>query len=252
MDRSLVDDWRNRDINEMNRKKIVVTLVILAIAAAGGYIVIRKLYQSPRSQAVIEFINHPAQHSDWVTPALDRCESAPFQLPSAGFIGYFWHDSFYAGHTHQGVDIFGGTEPGVTPVYAAVDGYLTRLSDWKSSVIIRIPSDPLQPDRQIWLYYTHMADESGKSFIDDHFPAGTDDVFVKAGTLLGYQGNYSGDPGNPTGIHLHISIVQDDGNGKWKDERDANNTYDPSPYFGRQLDGRSIPGGERSTCLVEP
>lgn len=235
----------------MNGRKIVVTLIILVVAAAGGYAVFRKLYQDPRSQSVIEFIYHPADHSDWMSPALEHCGSAPFRLPTEGFIGYFWRDSFYPGHTHQGVDIFGGTEPGVTPIYAVADGYLTRLSDWKSSLILRIPSDPLQPDRQIWIYYTHIADPEGNSFIVSDFPAGTTDVFIKAGTLLGYQGNYSGDPKNPTGVHLHISIIQDDGQGKWKDERDANNTYDPTPYFGRPLDGRSIPSGERSVCQSE-
>ena len=65
------------------------------------------------------------------------------------------------GHRHQGIDIFAGTDVGITPVYAAYDGYLTRQSDWKSTVIIRIPSDPLEPGRQIWTYYTHMADAEG-------------------------------------------------------------------------------------------
>jgi hypothetical protein len=38
------------------------------------------------------------------------------------------------------------------------------------------------------------------------------------------------------GVHLHISIVRDD-NGRFKNELDIANTYDPSPYFGMTLDG---------------
>jgi len=131
---------------------------------------------------------------------------------------------------------------GLTPVYAAYDGYLTRLSDWKSSVIQRVPSDPLQPGRQIWLYYTHMADEAGTSYVVADFPPGTREVFVAAGTLLGYQGNYSGDPNNPTGVHLHFSIVRDDGNGNFLNELDIRNTYDPSPYLGLALNAKTSQG----------
>lgn len=55
---------------------------------------------------------------------------------------------------------------------------------------------------------------------------------MEAGTLLGYQGNYSGDPANPVGIHLHFSIVKDDGQGKFMNETRMENTLDPSPYLG--------------------
>lgn len=80
-----------------------------------------------------------------------------------------------------------------------------------------------------------MADPNGNSFVSDQFPAGTNQVYVEAGTLLGYQGNYSGNPANPVGVHLHISIVEDDGFGNFKNELEINNTYDPSPYFGLPL-----------------
>jgi murein DD-endopeptidase MepM/ murein hydrolase activator NlpD len=152
-----------------------------------------------------------------------------------------WDDSFRPGHRHQGLDIFGGEENGVTPVYAAYAGYLTRLPDWKSTVIIRIPNDPLQPNRQIWTYYTHMATKAGESFIVPAFPPGATEVFVEEGTLLGYQGNYSGDPNNPTGIHLHFSIVKDDGTGQFLNELKIENTVDPSPYVGLSLNVNSNP-----------
>ena len=132
-------------------------------------------------------------------------------------------------------------DPGITPVYAAYDGYLTRESGWKSTVIIRVPSDPLEPDRQIWTYYTHMADANGMSTIDPAFPPGTHEVFVKAGTLLGYQGNFSGTPGSPVGVHLHFSIVKDDGNGNYLNELEIKNTLDPSPYLGLPLNAADEP-----------
>ena len=88
---------------------------------------------------------------------------------------------------------------------------------------------------QIWTYYTHLADEQGNSFVSDEFPPGTFERYVEAGTLLGYQGNYSGDPGNPVGVHLHFSIVLDDGQGNFLNELNIENTLDPSPYLGMQL-----------------
>ena len=110
-------------------------------------------------------------------------------MPTSGYIGFLWDDSFRLGHRHQGIDIFGGADVNITPVYAAYPGYLRRLPDWKSSVIIRIPQDPLQLGRQIWTYYTHMANGQGSSLIASQFPAGSSEVFVEQGTLLGYQGN---------------------------------------------------------------
>ena len=139
------------------------------------------------------------------------------------------------------MDIFAGTDVNVTEVIAAYPGYLTRQADWKSSVIMRISDDPLQPGRQIWVYYTHLADANGNSFIDAKFPPGTREQFVEAGTLLGHQGNFSGTPGNPVGVHLHISIVRDDGSGHFKNELDKANTYDPSPYFGLSLNTETNP-----------
>jgi len=152
-----------------------------------------------------------------------------------------WDDSFRPGHRHQGIDIFSGTPPGEIPVYAAYDGYLTRQSDWKSSLIIRIPEDPLKPSLQIWIYYTHLDDDFGQSLIMDPYPPGTYELPVKEGSLLGYQGNYSGTPGNPVGVHLHFSIVKDDGRGNYINELKISNTLDPSPYFDLSLNGKNNP-----------
>ena len=211
--------------------KIVAGVVIVAGLVTAYYLYKRGGDTSPRSPNVDAWIRNPQDHPDWAVQPLQRCGTAPFIMPTSGFIGYLWGDTFEPGHPHQGIDIFGGSPPDQTPVYAAYDGYLSRLPDWKSSLIIRIPSDPLTPGRQIWTYYTHMADKQGNSFISSSFPAGTSEVFVKAGALLGQQGNYSGDPNQPVGVHLHFSIVQDDGKGKFRNELEIINTYDPSPYF---------------------
>ncbi len=160
-----------------------------------------------------------------------RCGDSAFAFPTTGAIIGLWDQSYRVGHRHQGLDIFSGTSPGVTAVYAAYSGYLTRLDDWLSTVIIRVPEDPLHPDRQIWNYYTHMATRSGDSFISQEFPPGSYDVYVEEGSLLGFQGDYSGDPLNPTGLHLHFSIIKDDGEGGFLNELEIKNTLDPSPYF---------------------
>jgi hypothetical protein len=214
---------------------MILSIFIVAVIAAAGtaYYIYR-----PNSARLLSFrtwINNPASHPEWKLAAGSKCGSAPFHFPTDGFVGFLWGDSFRPGHRHQGIDIFAGTEIGVTPVVVAYPGYLTRLSDWKSTVIVRVPSDPLQPGRQIWMYYTHMADEQGNSFISPDFPPGTSEVPVEIGTFLGYQGDYSGDPNNPVGVHLHLSIVQDDGTGHFKNELDIDNTFDPSPYLGLPL-----------------
>lgn len=203
-----------------------------------------------RDEAVNSWLRDLSQNPDWAVQAGQRCGQAPFQMPTDGFIGYLWDDSFRPGHRHSGLDIFGGAQPGETPVYAAADGYLTRLEDWKSSLIIRLPEDPLQPTRQIWTYYTHMADAAGSSLISVDFPPGTEEVFVAAGTLLGHQGNFSGTPGRPVGVHLHFSIVQDNGQGKFLNETDINNTIDPSPYLGLNLNAHTNQT-EIPVCLPE-
>jgi len=77
--------------------------------------------------------------------------------------------------------------------------------------------------------------------ISPEFPPGTVEQFVEAGRLLGYQGNYSGANGNPTGVHLHFSLVKDDGEGKFLNELEIDNTIDPSPYFNLRVNAKDTP-----------
>ena len=216
-------------------KRLVLSIILVAAIVGGTYLY--RLYR-PASERLFLFrawMNDPAAHPEWTMTAGTRCGEAPFIFPTDGLVGFLWDDLFWPGHHHQGLDIFGGEGLGVTPVIAAYPGYLTRLPDWVSTVIVRIPSDPLDPGRQIWIYYTHMATKEGLSYISDEFPPGTYEKFIEAGTLLGYQGNYSGDPNNPTGVHLHFSIVKDDGQGGFRNELEIDNTYDPSPYLGLRV-----------------
>ncbi len=213
----------------------IFVIVLVGVAAWIWFGSKSGVHSGLRDQRVLDWIRSPDDHPDWAISAGERCGTAPFLFPTNGYIGYLWDNSFQPGHRHQGIDIFGGSQPGETLIIAAVDGYLTREAGWKSSLIIRLPEDPLHPGRQIWTYYTHMADPQGDSLIAADFPPGTHEVFVTAGTLLGHQGNYSGTPGQPVGVHLHFSIVLDDGQGSYLNELEINNTLDPSPYLGLTL-----------------
>ncbi len=231
-------------IERMSNQKAIFGMIIVGLLVGLGFYLAREIRPADRRGLLVgAFLSDPASQANLVIKAGTRCGEAPFMFPTDGIVGFLWDDSFYPGHRHQGIDIFAGTAPGVTPVYAAYAGYLHRRPDWKSSLIVRIPSDPLFPGRQIWVYYTHLADQSGNSLIVADFPPGTTEKYIEAGTLLGYQGNYSGKPNNPVGVHLHISIVEDDGNGGFKNELDIHNTYDPTPYFGLELNANRKPGG---------
>ena len=227
-------------------RRLLLLLMVILLGVAGYYFLLwlaerNQTGELDRASKVWAWLRDPSENPEWAVVAGEKCGEAPFLFPTDGLVGFIWGDSFRPGHRHQGLDIFGTQDNGITPVVAAYSGYLTRLPEWKSSLIIRIPEDPLNPGRQVWTYYTHMADNSGRSFIAPEFPPGTAELFVEAGTLLGYQGNYSGDPNNPTGVHLHFSVVKDDGQGKFRNELEINNTLDPSPYFGLMLNAKSNP-----------
>ncbi len=224
----------------MSNRLLLISILVVALATAGVYLYRTYRPAGLRAAQVFAWMRDPASRPDLVMHAGEKCGDAPFIFPTTGVIGFLWDDSFRLGHRHQGIDIFAGTAIDVTPVVAAYPGYLTRLPEWKSSVIVRVPGDPLQPGRQIWVYYTHMADPQGNSFISSDFPPGTYERQIEAGTLLGRQGDYSGDPNNPVGVHLHVSIVKDN-DGNFMNELDINNTYDPSPYFGLALNARKNP-----------
>jgi murein DD-endopeptidase MepM/ murein hydrolase activator NlpD len=225
------------------RMKLILLIGIpfLIVLAVSAYVLFLRNMPSGRWAYYTELRANPATMEQYRLRPGQRCGDAPFAFPTTGVILGLWNQSYRLGHRHAGIDIFSGEEPGETAIYAAYPGFLTRLPDWRSTVIIRIPSDPLNPGQQIWTYYTHLANIDGQSFISEEFPAGTYEEPIEAGTFLGYMGNFSGDPGNPTGLHLHVSVVKDDGNGSFLNELQIRNTYDPSPYFGLALNHRENP-----------
>ncbi len=235
----------------LGRSVGLLASALILLLIVGGYLLYRGYRPvGGRISRLRAYWSDPQRNAAWAIRMGERCGDAPFIVPTDGYIGFFWGDSFRAGRVHQGLDIFGPTGPdglGETPVVAAYDGYLTRAPDWRSAVIIRHPEDPLQAGRQIWTYYTHMADAEGDSFIHPDFPPGTSEKFIRAGTLLGYQGNYSGNSSNPTGMHLHFSIVRDDGSGNFMNELDIENTLDPTPYLGIESNGTRV-GDSFSVC----
>ncbi|MCU0514218.1 MAG: M23 family metallopeptidase [Anaerolineae bacterium] len=216
-------------------------LVIVLAAFAGGLL----LYGwrsgfggSTSNDYIARWRDDPASRPALNTVGGVACPGAPFILPSSGLIGLLWGDPaapYTLTRRHTGIDIFGAGEPGTVPVYAVYAGWLTRRPEWRSTVIIR-HDDPLQPGRTLWSYYTHLASRDGSvDFIAPQFPPGTAEQPVTQGTLLGYQGEFAG-AGAPILMHVHLSLVLDDGQGGFLNEALLVNTVDPSPYFGMVLD----------------
>jgi hypothetical protein len=223
---------------ETNVGRILGALIVV-LAVFGVYrlaALAMDLWDSNNQLVFQWWLGDEDSRQELVTVQRDACPGAYFILPADGFIGLLYGDNrgpYSKSKPHQGIDIFSNSDPGVTPVYAAYDGYITREDDWRSTLIQRVPSDPLEPNRQIWLYYTHMADKGGADdYIVDAFPAGTREKFIEQGTVLGYTGNYSGNALNPVWVHLHFSIVKDDGEGRYMNELEFQNSIDPSEYLG--------------------
>ncbi|MBE2201474.1 MAG: M23 family metallopeptidase [Anaerolinea sp.] len=228
--------WRIVTVSGLLLFALAALYLIYQVWQAVGYL---RAADDPRNQAFWQWaMGSESEREALVTAQRAACPGAPFILPSDGFVGLLYADPrgpYSASRPHQGIDIFSNAQPGVTPVYAAYDGYVSREAGWKSTLIQRVPQDPLDPTRQIWLYYTHMADRTGNDFIEEAFPPGTQEVFVPQGTLLGYTGDYNGASARTVWTHLHFSIVRDDGNGRYVNELEFNNTLDPSPYLGMAL-----------------
>ncbi len=231
--RRIIARWRG-----LVRWKKGVLLIGLPGGGLAAAFLIYHHAQSDSNRYISRWFDDPGHRAALATVQRTPCPGAPFLLPSDGLIGLLWKDSaapYNLLRRHSGIDIFGDGTTGTVPVYAAYDGYLTRRADWKATVIIR-HDDPLQPGRTIWTYYTHMASRDGAtSYVADAFPPGTDAVWVTQGTLLGYQGEYSGNTVAPVGLHVHVSIVKSDPDGSFKNETHPGNTLDPSPYFGMAL-----------------
>lgn len=224
-------------------KRLFLLLFISSVLLAAGVYKVYRWYRGHSTGSndfIVAWLTDPENHPEYATAALLRCGNAPFIVPSTGFIGLLWNDSsapYSPTYRHTGIDIFGNGAVGTVPIYAAYDGYLSRLDDWKSTVIIR-HDDPLFPARTIWTYYTHMASLDGNTdYISDEFPQGTYSKFVRQGTLLGYQGLYN--PPFPIAMHLHFSITTTAQDGTFNNEAILSNTLDPTPYLGIEVNAEN-------------
>ena len=216
------------------RLKWFIAVAVLILVCSG--ILYLSIYPRLRDRGTPDIEDQVNPENDLpVFTELLQCDGAPFIIPTGGRIGVLYGDTIFGTTNHSGLDIFGLEGNGLTPVYAAYDGYVTRLPEWTSALIIRHPEDPLVPGRQIWTYYTHLADVAGNDYIIDQIPPGTIELPVKQGTLLGYQGDYNGNSFRQIDTHLHFSIVLDNGLGQFLNETDISNTVDPSPYLGMRL-----------------
>jgi len=69
------------------------------------------------------------------------------------------------------------------------------------------------------------------SYIAQDFPLGSSDVPVKAGQLIGYQGQWSGQPSRSMWVHLRFAVVRAADDGSFPDV-EPENILDPSLYLG--------------------
>lgn len=232
------------------RRRVLTAVILLPLLLLLTLYTFRRQLAGPRIPRIGPWFANPVAHADWQVEIGSRCGNAPMIFPTTGFIGVGWGDGLWPFYQHTGYDIFSpaGAE-NVTPNIAAYDGYLTRETDWLSTVIIRHPDfppfdgSPLAPGEQIWSYYTHMASPNGSlSYVDPAFPPGTREKFVTAGTLLGYQGTWSGRPNDPVGLHLHFSIATSKPDGSYTNETQIGNTYDPALFLGLTANEEGIIG----------
>src|SRR3990172_11257676 len=128
----------------VRRKKLLwIGLIFLIVTiAVGAYAYFNYVRPSGRWALFEELHTDPTVFEKYALLPGQRCGNAAFAFPTRGVPLGLWDQAYRFFHRHAGIDIFSVADPGVTPVYAAYPGYLSRLLDWKASVIIRIPIDP--------------------------------------------------------------------------------------------------------------
>jgi membrane-associated phospholipid phosphatase len=103
-------------------KKTFLLAIPVVIATAGIYLYFN-YGRNARTVEVINWFRDPASRPELMMTIGTECNSAPFIFPTNGLIGFIWDDSFRPAHRHSGVDIFAGTEVGVTPIVALLSVY---------------------------------------------------------------------------------------------------------------------------------
>ena len=156
--------------------------------------------------------------------SIDVCPSGVWRLPSDGLFGIQWMKSR--------IDFFGRGNAGKIPIYAVADGLLTRQAGWVDSVAI-LHDDPLNPAQKVWSYYGGMAASNGTdSYVVGDFPAGTTNVPVQSGQLIGYQGSWSGNPPWPKWVHMSFAVIYSSQQNTFPEKVTPEITLDPVPYLG--------------------
>ncbi len=158
-----------------------------------------------------------------LAPTPERCDRAPWRLPSDALYGVRWGDG-------RELQFLGRGNPGKLPVRAVADGMLTRDPSWIHRVAIQ-HDDPLNPGAKVWTTYANMASGSGSdSFVSEAFPPGTANVPVKAGDIIGYQGLYSGNS-FPMWLNVEFAVLAD----KPNDTKPYATALAPDGYLGLRL-----------------
>ncbi len=123
-------------------------------------------------------------------------------IPVAGIEPQDLHDDFNAarggGRRHHAIDILA---PYGTPVIAADDGYILRLSRNRAGGIVIYATDP---EERLVYYYAHLAG------YHDAMSAGKP---IRKGDTLGYVGTTGNAPKNTP--HLHFQIMRMGGGGRY-------------------------------------
>ena len=134
------------------------------------------------------------------------CPDAPWQIPSEANLGMFWYN--------RQLLLMGAGHNGQVPVYAVADGMLYQFPEWQASVAIQ-HDDPFNPGQKIWSFYGGLAPafSTEENFILDHF-IGLKEVPVRAGDLIGYQGQWLGAT-QQTWVHTRFAILPAEKDGQF-------------------------------------
>jgi hypothetical protein len=128
--------------------------------------------------------------------------------------------------------LFGTGNEGELPVVAVADGRLIRRRDWPRAVALE-HDDPLHPGETVWTYYADLGASNGRtSFVAPQYPLGSEGAFVPAGTVLGYQGTWSGREYWPAWVHVRFAVVRGPAPGVFPEALTPEVLLDPAPYLG--------------------
>lgn len=111
----------------MSKRFLTISVIFVAVvtAAVTAYYLYRP--NAVRISKFRQWIKDPASHPDWKLLAGSQCGSAPFLFPTDGMVGFLWGDTMSKLHKHQGLDIFAGTDIGITKVIAAYPVVVPKL-----------------------------------------------------------------------------------------------------------------------------